>query len=253
MKKLIITALFVLTSMPVWADDVQKPWSFALGAFSHISPDYMGSGNYEGGVSPYFDATYQWDNHKNYVFLRSNGGLGVQTRVGQAIVGTSLGYRGGREREENTVLAGMDGVDDTATANLFWRYGHNQYNGGINLSKGLNGANNGLVIAANIGCNCKLSEKLTGSASFNAAWADDTYMNDYFGVNASEATASRRAYKGSKGLLNYGVNFGLSYKLQEKQHISIGSGLSKIAKADDSPIVEEEIQARLSIGYIYNF
>tara|TARA_R110000868_G_scaffold262401_2_gene521018 strand:+ start:4144 stop:4908 length:765 start_codon:yes stop_codon:yes gene_type:complete len=254
MKKIVLSLLLVSTAISAHAmDETQQNWTYSLGAFSHVSPDYMGSGDYKGSISPFFNATYQWDQHQNYFFIRSHEGIGVQTRLGQAIVGTSLGYRGGREREENTNLAGMHGVNETGTTNLFFRYGHNEYNGGINLSKGLSGDNNGLVISANVGCNCKLSEKVTGSFSVGTAWADNTYMDDYFGVKTNEVTANRTAYKGKKGILNYGISAGLSYQLQEKQSIAISAGLSKISKAQSSPIVASDIQGRLSLGYIHSF
>lgn len=231
-----------------------KRWSAALGAFQHIHADYLGSDDYEGFLTPHVDITYQWDSHNHYAFLRTHEGLGMQTRVGQGITGASIGFRAERDPEENSRLEGLTEVDETATANLFYRIGHNQWNGGIHISKGLTEENMGTIITLNAGCNCKLKDKWWGSMGIFANWADDTYMNDYFSVSASEATADRAEYEASSGWLNYGLSAGLSYVKDEHHSFMIGSRIYKLGnEAENSTFVDEEVGGSITIGYIYNF
>jgi outer membrane protein len=231
-----------------------KHWSASIGLFQHVGPDYLGSDDYEGATAPHLNLTYQWDSHNYYAFLRTSEGLGIQTRLGQGILGTSIGYRGERDPDENKLLEGLTEVDETPTANIFYRYGHNQYNAGVMISKGLINENRGTLVKIHAGCNCKLKENWHGSLGVFAAWADETYMNDYFGVSALEALATRSTYKASSGILNYGINAGLSYAIDDKQSLSLGGRVYKLGtEAEDSTFVEQEFGGNLSFGYIYNF
>lgn len=231
-----------------------KHWDVSLGLFQLIHTDYLGSRNYEGTTLPYLDITKKWDGHNNYVFLRTTEGLGIQTRVGQGIAGVSIGYRGERDPDENKNLSGLTEVDDTATANLFFRYGHNQYNGGILISKGLIQENRGTLIKLHAGCNCQIKDKWYGSLGTFATWGDQDYMNDYFGVKASEATGTRAAYKAKSGFVNYGIKAGVSYMLDETQTLTASSSIYRLGKeARNSTFNEKEFGTSLTFGYIYQF
>lgn len=245
-------------AVPALAENIEeveiKHWSASLGLFQSFRPDYMGSDDYEGSTSPHINVTYQWDSHNYYAFLRTSEGLGIQKRVGQGILGTSIGYRGERDPDENNRLEGLTEVDEAPTANLFYRYGHNQYNAGIHISKGLINENSGTLVKLHAGCNCKLKENLYGSIGAFATWADETYMNDYFGVSALEALPTRNAYKASSGILNYGINSGLTYIVDKNQSLTVGGNIYKLGgEAKDSSFVKKEIGGALSFGYIYNF
>lgn len=250
--------LFVLTQN-LHANQNQEPieiknWNFSIGAFQSIHADYLGSDDYEGSTIPFFDYTYTWDNHQTYTFVRSNEGVGIQTRLGQGIIGTSIGYRNERESSENKALDGLADIDETATANLFYRYGYNQYSGGFLISKGLKNENSGTTVKLHAGCNCKINENLYTSLGAFAIWGDETYMDDYFGVKTSEATMSRPEYKASSGLLNYGIRAGLSYDLDEKQGLILNTSIYKLGdEAARSTFVEEDFGGSITFGYIYMF
>ena len=180
--------------------------------------------------------------------------MGIQTRLGQGIIGASIGYRGERDPDENKKLTGLTEVDDTATANLFFRYGHNQYNGGILISKGLIQENEGTLIKIHAGCNCQIKDKWYGSLGAFATWGDQNYIDDYFGVKQSQSTNKRGTYKPNSGFVNYGINTGISYLLDNQQTLTASSSIYRLGKeARDSTFVEKEFGGSITFGYIHKF
>jgi MipA family protein len=85
------------------------------------------------------------------------------------------------------------------------------------------------------------------------AWRDARLNNYYYGVAASEATATRPAYAPGSGVDAWFGLFG-SYDLSDNWRLLGGASMSRLAsKVRASPIVESKPQPALVLGAAYRF
>ena len=86
-----------------------------------------------------------------------------------------------------------------------------------------------------------------------AEFYDRKYVEYYYGVKASEATATRSAYQGDSST---GVEAGLrvDYSPARQHTVFLDLGVTGYGDAiKDSSLVEKSSQSRVSVGYIYRF
>lgn len=82
---------------------------------------------------------------------------------------------------------------------------------------------------------------------------DSAFVDYYYGVKASEATATREAYDGKSTLVG---EFGLRtrYSLTPKQSVFIDLGVNVFGNpVTDSPLVDSSTGTRLTFGYLFMF
>ena len=79
------------------------------------------------------------------------------------------------------------------------------------------------------------------------------YVDYYYGVRATEATATRAAYKG-KSATNFDAAFRTSYLFANKHLVFMQLGVTQLGSAvKDSPIVGRSVEPHMWLGYIYRF
>lgn len=84
-------------------------------------------------------------------------------------------------------------------------------------------------------------------------WYDRKFVDYYYGVRASEATAVRSAYQGgSTTALDIGLRLDYSPARQHTLFLDVGAKTFGSA-IKDSPIVEKSNQTTVGIGYLYRF
>jgi outer membrane scaffolding protein for murein synthesis (MipA/OmpV family) len=86
-----------------------------------------------------------------------------------------------------------------------------------------------------------------------AKWADDKYVDYYYGVRRDEVLVNRPFYQG-KSSVNVELGLRVNYALASNQSVfvdvsaaTLGSGIK------DSPIVERSSEAAVRFGYLYRF
>jgi len=97
----------------------------------------------------------------------------------------------------------------------------------------------------------------TGAFEFTprvaATWLDRKYVDYYYGVTASEATAERPFYEG-KATVNAEVGLRTVYGLAPRHALSLDVGTTRLGTGiKDSPLVERRNVSRVSFGYVYRF
>lgn len=84
-------------------------------------------------------------------------------------------------------------------------------------------------------------------------WVDKKYVDYYYGVRASEATAGRAAYVG-KAAANPEISLTGIYRFDKQQSLMLNVGVKALGKEiKDSPIVERSTENRVMLGYMYRF
>ncbi|MDO3526387.1 MipA/OmpV family protein [Ralstonia pseudosolanacearum] len=86
-----------------------------------------------------------------------------------------------------------------------------------------------------------------------AEWYDRKFVDYYYGVKASEATASRGAYLGNSTTAMV-AGLRLDYSPSRHHMMFVDFGATQFGSAiKDSPIVEKATQTSVSLGYLYRF
>jgi outer membrane protein len=86
-----------------------------------------------------------------------------------------------------------------------------------------------------------------------AVWANADYVDYYYGVRASEATAARPAYAG-RSTVNIETGLRVDYLLGPRQVLFLDVSATQLgSEIKDSPIVERSNQSAIRFGYVYRF
>lgn len=86
-----------------------------------------------------------------------------------------------------------------------------------------------------------------------ATWQDKKYVDYYYGVKASEVTATRSAYEG-KSVVNFELGLRTSYVIDRNQSLFLDlSTISLDSGIKDSPLVDQKTLPAVGIGYLYRF
>ncbi|MDE1164714.1 MAG: MipA/OmpV family protein [Pseudomonas sp.] len=86
-----------------------------------------------------------------------------------------------------------------------------------------------------------------------AVRVNDQYVDYYYGVRASEATAVRSAYDG-EATVNLEAGLRTGYRLDEHQHLYLDLSVTRLGdEIKDSPIIDRSTQSSARLWYLYRF
>ncbi len=106
----------------------------------------------------------------------------------------------------------------------------------------VSGEHDGSLVQGNVGYRWKASDALVVTPNVFLTYADDDYMDTYFGVNSGNVGSSGLPYyQADSGLKDFGARVVASYNPWEKWGImGILSYSTLLNDAKDSPIVDNE-------------
>ena len=239
-------------------------WDIRIGAGAKYIPKYEGSDEMKARALPLVDI-----NWKDLVFLNPRSGLGVRVYdEGGLTVSASVGYVFARDESDSSDLRGMGDIDETAAANFTLKYGLGLLTPYASVSRHLGGSE-GTLVKAGVGAiaplallSGRLKPQETGDEGpqgpvlkfgVSATWADDNYMESYFGVNPAQSSASGHArYKPESGFKSVDLEAGVIWLLAENWAVNARVGYSQLlGDARDSPIVRDA--GRLSGGLFLSY
>ena len=116
----------------------------------------------------------------------------------------------------------------------------------------------GILITLDAEDTIQISDKLTISPGLSTSWADDEYMQGFFGVTSTQAVQSGlRRFDTEAGFKDVGIRLHASYALSKRLSLDYQVGYWHLLNdAADSPIVADEgsdNQFRGLIGLLYRF
>jgi outer membrane scaffolding protein for murein synthesis (MipA/OmpV family) len=236
-----ITAAFLLAPTDAHAQEAADggDWNVVLGAGAIYAPDFEGSKDNEVLPFPYLSVGY-----KDIAYLRGPE-IGVNIiRIKPAenmkiSVGPLARYRRDRTEKRNDALIGLGKVDTSIEVGGAARFDVGPAWLEMSLAKDVAGGHDGLVGIATGGADFDLSDDLSLSLSATTTWADDKYMQTYFGVTPAQATRSRLpVYTAGQGIKDVGANLGLTYQLTDHWMIAATGGYTRLlGDAKDAPLV----------------
>lgn len=232
----------------------------SIGAAATYEPKYEGSKSYELSAIPiikFRSANGEVPGLFGKVDFRSIDDIGFGLlNVGGLSVGPAVGYRFDREEDDGAKLRGLGNVDGAFLAGGFARYDFKPvYVRASYLTEVIGDDNTGGLFRLQVGADYMASRQLLLKPFAAIEWADDDYMQTYFGVTAAQSARSGlKAYSASAGAKSFHIGAGAEYELFPTWTLHAGVEYVRLlGDAADSPIVEEENQVRARLGLAKTF
>ena len=221
-------------------------WKVVLGGGALIAPKYEGSDEFDIQPIPFITATF---GERVKIDPR---GISVNVySVGNLNFSGQLGYDTGRKQDDSDHLRGLGDVDMGGVVGGMVAYEMGPAEFYASVSRTIGGSEGleakiGFDLAHNI-------DQFRFSAGVSATWADETYMETYFGVTAAQSAASGLAqYDIGAGFKRVDLDLAVTYMATEHWLVrgQIGIGYL-LGDAADSPIVQEAFQpsGMVTLGY----
>ena len=226
--------------------DYLRQWHVVLGAGAMVTPEYEGGKEFKVLPVPFVSATF------GDTVTVDPRGVSVNVYEIQGLrLGARLGYDLGRQEDDSDRLRGLGDIDVAAVAgvSLGYQFGPLQLYGALDK---IIGGSDGLEAKVGVSTS-KTFGRFTLEGGVSATWADDKYMESYFGVTPAQSLLSGHdVYDAQAGFKSVDLTAAVTYMVTANWMVrgQVGVGYL-LGDAADSPVVEEKVQpsAMLSIGY----
>jgi outer membrane protein len=163
----------------------------------------------------------------------------------------SFDFNGKREASDARELTGTDTVDWALELGLGAGYRYDWLRGTVEVRQGING-HEGQVIELGMDVITEPLDSLQLNFGPRLSWASGDYMDTYFGVTESEASApgSRlSAYDPGSSFKTAGLEARATFAASQNVRVHVRAGWDRfIGDAADSPIIQAGSQDQFSIG-----
>jgi len=252
--------LFSMTfvALPIMAEDKQIHGFVSAGTF--VNNDYEGSDEYQ--VNPAGVARLQY---KHY-YLQTEG-LGAKINLSSLKnfeFGPVFNYSMSRDDDiENEAVSKMEKIDGSFEGGVFVRsQKKNILTGGdeigfeVKALTDLSDTHDGTLISVSTDYSYQSTPKLRLTTSLEATYADDDYMDTYFGINArNRGTSGLPNFTAEGGIKDIELSVMANYQFSDKWGVLFITGYKQLlGDAKDSPLVEQEgnndqLQALTGLSY----
>jgi MipA family protein len=239
---------------PFAASGKPSAWAVMLGAGAAIRPTFEGSDRYFVSPVPLVSINY------NDMISLDTSGLSAYWRKAGLQIGGGLTYNLGRRQGGNNLFTPGDerlnGLGDIPAApglRAFANYQLGPVVLGATLTKYLAEGNNGLLIDVLVEAPYRLSERTMVTGRLFTTWADQSYMQTWFGVTPAQSVDSGYAtYQAGSGIKNVGLGVSLRHQLGTSWMLSAEARLARLTSyADGSPITVSDVNTGFlaTLGY----
>ena len=261
----------VVSTAPVMAyeemsHDVSKGQAGGfIGLGATYSPDYEGGDDYEGRIAPF--GNYRWASGR-YVSLGGTSGNEKAARLKANIIakdqsnvwefGPLLQYRLERDDVDNNKVDKLKGTDAATELGLFVGFKSGPWSTSLSYATDVSSEHDGYLWYINGGYDIKVNDKFKMTLGAHLTWADDDYMDDYFGVSGSESVNTGLSkYTASSGFKDAGIGLTGHYMFNKKWGLLGNIGFNRMLNdAEDSPIVDDvgdENSYEMVLAVTYSF
>lgn len=246
-----LTAVFALTTtaaaQPALAQSVSNDNDrvFVLGGGAAYRPEYKGADEYEVQPFPYFSVRYPIS---GMTLSLQGAALKLDVLAGDTFsAGPVISYQQGRDDDiTNPIVRQLSTIDGAVEGGGYLDFetpiGPGSLSAGVTALSDLSGVHDGYSVALNLGYRMPVTSRLSLGVGAEVNWADENYMQTYYGVDLPGAFASGLpSYAAEAGMERAGVNVNLIYRLTERWGVGVFGGYDKLLdSAADSPIVVQE-------------
>ena len=222
-----------LFAAPVWAME------HMVGLGAGFAPDYEGSDDYQGVPMLILKGSY--DSGLSFNLTGTNLRVNLVPSKTYSF-GPLLNYRLERDNVDNDKVDEMKSVDAAFEAGVYGGLDINNWLLGLDFLGDVSSEHEGMLGQIFAGYRWKATENLTITPKVFTTYADEKYMDTYFGVNADNRGSSGLPdFEADSGLKDAGVNLVVNYTPWEHWGImGVMSYSALLNDAKDSPIVDDE-------------
>lgn len=237
-----------------------------IGLGMAYKPDYEGSDDYEGNIAPF--GRYNWASGR-YVSLGGTAGSESAARLKANILrkegrdgielGPVLQYRKKRDDDvDNKKVSKMKEVDAATEAGAYIGFTSGNWSADLTYAADISSEHDGSLMYFNGGYRIPVNDKFDMKLGAHMTWADDDYMDTYFGVSNSDSNRSGlKKYSASSGIKDAGVSVTGFYRFNKTWGVAGLLGYSRMLNdAEDSPLVDpvgDENQMKAVVAVTYTF
>jgi outer membrane scaffolding protein for murein synthesis (MipA/OmpV family) len=226
-------------------------WKISIGPGMYVFPKFPGSSQLQ--VLPFPVQDISW---KDRVFSQGPDVLGVNALSAENYhVGASVSFDfQSRKSSDDARLNGLPDVHYGPKLRLFADYTYWAFTGSATLYQDIGGTGQGLTAMADFYVSAPLG-KLLVSMGPGLTWANATYTNTFFGVNAQESAASGLPqYATSSGLRDVHFNVNASYTFTPHWSANVTAVVGRLQRyAAGSPITERRLDLNGMASVLYRF
>jgi outer membrane scaffolding protein for murein synthesis (MipA/OmpV family) len=247
--------LFILLAVICVIAPAVQAADFSVGGGIGIAPDYEGSEDYKPVPVPVADVKYS-----NGMFVKLFG-LNLKANLLPSSmwqIGPVYNYRMERKDVKNNAVDDMKTVDGTSELGVFGGLTYQKWFASIELLSDMGDGHDGWYSKLSGGYNWVIDENWILSIGAFTTYADDDYMQTYFGVSRKDARRSGLdRYNADAGIKDMGINLGANWKITQNwsaRGVVVYTQLLGDA-SDDSPVVDEgsESQFFTAVMGVYSF
>jgi len=212
-----------------------------LGIGPAVSPEFEGSKHYQVNALPLISLRYkdllQVDN--NQIRVNVFGQKGAMVKSENFRAGPMVKIDFGRKDKDSVDLRGLGNVSTSIELGAFASYmtGPLQYR--IRARQDVASGHKGLLADFDVSLAVYRTQTTIVGAQLGTTWANSKYMSKFFGVVASQATASGLpVYAPGSGLKEVSLSVGSEMKITPRWAIVMNAGAERLlSKAKSSPLV----------------
>jgi outer membrane protein len=231
------------------------PTEWRVGAIGIVTPKYEGSSSYRVMGAPYLAPAGLSDGDG---WLQFKGPDDIRIRLLQQSgfeLGPVVGWRFGRDEEDGKRLAGLGDVEGGLVVGGYAAYRMGPLAAFASYQHQVTGDETGGQLRLGLEARSKINPWLTLTGTVGTTWANNDYMDSFFGVSASQSVTSGLArYDAGAGIKDVFLGLGAEMPLDDRWTLSVSGRYSRlVGDAADSPIVETENQLTGMVGLTYKF
>ena len=209
----------------------------SLGVGVGVTPDYEGSEDHQ--VIPMLMLSGRYDSGRSFSLAGPKLKVDLLPNRNYSI-GPVVNYNMGRSDVDNSQVDAMKDIDGTLEAGVWCGINYNNWNFGLELLKDILDEHSGMRVQASAGYRWKATDQLSIIPGVSFTYADEDYMQTFFGVKSSNRGGSTLPdYSADSGLKDVGAKILANYTPWVKWGLTtILSYTMLLNDAKDSPLVD---------------
>jgi outer membrane protein len=254
LRKRLIEFLMLLAALCMMAPALQAA-DISVGGGIGIAPEYEGSEDYKPVPVPFADVKFG-----NGMFVKL---LGLNLRANLIPdnmwrLGPVYNYRAERDNVDNNQVDRMRAVSDANELGIFGGFAYNNWFVSLEFMADTGDAYDGWYSKLQGGYNWMIDDSWALSIGASTTYANDDYMQTYFGVTAADAARSGLSrYNADSGIKDIGINLGVNWSITQNWGAKGITSFTQLVgdASDDSPVVDQgsEFQFFGAALVVYSF
>lgn len=259
-------------SLGIGFSDYSQPFQAQIGLGIAPLPEYEGSADYAATALPLVEISKPGAYFIKGASINTNDGLASMgltllhfsyskdsSRRMQILMGPLVRAYRGRDESDSDVLGGLGNIEQSVGIGGFMELNTGAWHANLAVSpQDVGNDKEGKLATFDIEYTTSINDGLKLSTGLSTSWADDNYMQEYFGVTGAQATQSGLPpFKSKADFKDVGLQLKASYALSPRWSFEGQIGYWRLLNdAADSPIVKDEGsagQVRSLVGFFYQF